>query len=276
MAASSADFLKQINQLTKAVEHLQGELGPQGPTLVRAVTNGITNLRNIGQAIATQAEQLTGLMETAELLNSSLEIQPTLEAVIDTIIRLTGAERAFIVLADGDELTMRIARNWDQESVPKGDATFSRSIVRAALEGNEAILTTNAQTDARFGQALSISAGSLRSVLCVPLLSRRKAIGVIYADNRIMAGVFDQDTVSLVTTFAHQAAIAIDNAQQFQQVRAELENAQKSLEVLRVQIDESQRKRQFEEITETDYFKRLEQQARAQRALARSAAEQTD
>lgn len=270
-----AQYLQQLNQLEKAigqVKKLVDDIAAMNPavanettSLMRGVTTSLDGLRKSGQRMAAQVEQFQGLARTAAALNSSLELDEVFEGVMDTIIQLTGAERAFIVLCEGETLTMQTARNWDAENVPSDDATFSRSIVQTTLDTGKPTLTTNALVDSRFQGAQSIAAHALRSVLCVPLLVRDKPIGVIYTDNRVLAGLFDQDTEALLMTFAHQAAIAIDNARLFERVKADLKDAQQELQVLRVHVNHSQLSEQVAEITETDYFKRLEQMVKARR-----------
>lgn len=274
-SGQQAQYLQQLNQLEKAIGQLRqlvDDIAAMNPavanetaSLMRGVTNSLDGLRKSGQRMAAQVEQFQGLARTAAALNSSLELSEVFEGVMDTIIQLTGAERAFIVLCDGDSLKMQTARNWDAENVPAGDATFSRSIVQSTLDTGKPTLTTNALADSRFQAAQSITANALRSVLCVPMLVRDQPIGVIYADNRVLAGLFDQDTEALLMTFAHQAAIAIDNARLFERVKADLKEAQQELQVLRVHVNQTQLTEQVAEITETDYFKKLEQMVKQRR-----------
>jgi sigma-B regulation protein RsbU (phosphoserine phosphatase) len=56
----------------------------------------------------------------------------------------------------------------------------------------------------------------LRSILCVPLKVKDKTIGVIYADNRLKAGLFTQNELELLNAIAPSAAIAIENARLYQ------------------------------------------------------------
>jgi adenylate cyclase len=86
-----------------------------------------------------------------------------------------------------------------------------------AVEG-EPILTTNAQADPRFSAQASVVSYSLRSILCVPLKVKDKVTGVIYADNRIKAGLFTERDRDLLAAFADQAAMAIENARLFESV----------------------------------------------------------
>jgi len=184
------------------------------------------SLAQIRKQVAQKEEDYTNLLALADIgqvINSSLEPNAVLRIVMDTIIRLTNAERGFLMLRGQDgELTIRIARNWEQESLDPSEFAISRTIIdRVATEG-QPILTTNAQEDPRFDGHQSIIAYNLRSILCVPLKVKGKLTGVIYADNRIRSGIFTESDRDLLSAFANQAAVAIENARLFESVRRTL------------------------------------------------------
>src|SRR5262249_15916960 len=126
-----------------------------------------------------------------------------------------------------------------------------------AVTQKQPILTDNAQVDNRFQERASITMQSMRSIICIPLILRGEAIGVLYADNRVQQGVFNVDMIPMVTAFANQAAIAIENSRLFEQVKMDLLNAQREVQTLRIQIDKQHTDTQIEEITTSDIFKRL-------------------
>ena len=90
-------------------------------------------------------------------------------------------------------------------------------------DSGEPVVTTNAQADPRFSAQESVVGYNLRSIVCVPLKFKDVVTGVIYVDNRIHTGLFSERERDLLAAFANQAAIAIENARQFQQVN-ELKN----------------------------------------------------
>jgi adenylate cyclase len=142
---------------------------------------------------------------------------------MDTIVRLTGAERGFLMLKNTQgELSIRIARNWEQESLDPSDTALSRTVVNQVLHEGRPILTTNAQQDPRFDDQESIISLNLRSILCVPLILKESIIGVIYADNRLREGLFTETEKDLLAAFSNQAATAIENARLFESVRQTL------------------------------------------------------
>jgi GAF domain-containing protein len=162
--------------------------------------------------------------------------------------------------ATNGELTIRAARNWDRANIGKEYASFSRGIVEMAVEQKQPILTDNAVVDDRFQERASITLHTLRSIVCVPLMLRGEVVGVLYADNRIQEGVFNVDMIPMVTAFANQAAIAIENSRLFEQVKTDLLRAQREVQTLRIQIDKRQADSQIDEITSSDLFKRLARQ----------------
>ena len=195
------------------------------------VIEGMKSLENLLERISEtlipfeqQFSHLQALAGIGQVVNSTLEIDEVLQIVMDTIIRLMGAERGFLMLRDErGEMVMRIARNWEQESINKNEFAISRTVVERVIGSGEAIVTTNAREDPRFGGQESIIAFNLRSILCVPLIVKSDLIGVIYTDNRIRSGIFSESDRDLLRAFANQAAVAIENARLFSSLKRTLE-----------------------------------------------------
>lgn len=184
-------------------------------------------VEGLARGIAQTDQQLRSMQALAEIgsvVNSSLDLETVLSEVMDSITRLSGAERAFLMLRDlNGEMRTVVARNWDRSSVHPEDYQISSSIVAGVLEDAEAVLTTNAVADPRFAGRESVLVHSLRSVLCVPLMVKGTLTGVIYADNKVRESVFGERERSLLTAFADQAAVALENARLFDSVRTTLE-----------------------------------------------------
>ncbi|NPV67975.1 MAG: GAF domain-containing protein [Anaerolineae bacterium] len=168
--------------------------------------------------------QLRALTQTAALINSTLDLDEVLSQAMDTVLRLTGAERGYLMLRNEQtqEMEYRVARNLDRETIAQDAFTVSRSVIKRVADTGEPVVTTNAQDDPRFAAQESIVSFALRSILCVPLKSKGHVIGVIYADNRIRAGLFGDSELAMLNAFANQAAIAIENARLFERIRAAL------------------------------------------------------
>ena len=222
---------QQLQRLIKVTDNISAQLKKSALTLPEGVTEGLSqiagSLTRFSRQIAKETEErknLLALADIGQVINSSLDSDEVLKIVMDTIVRLTGAERGFLMLREGEEeMTIRLARNWEQESLDPSEFEISRTIVdRVAAEG-QPVLTTNAQEDPRFGGQESIVAYNLRSILCVPLKVKEAIIGVIYADNRVRTGLFTEAERDLLNNFSNQAAVAIENARLFESVRQTLD-----------------------------------------------------
>jgi GAF domain-containing protein len=235
--------------------------------LIQTMYGRIDKAEKQTQSVGHQLEQLEELLNTFTLISSSLELERVLEEVMDTVIKLTGAERAYLVLTDKvtNELNLAVARNWDRENIVDSDAVFSRSIVNQALKEGQAILTTNAQADDRFQNVKSVMNNQLRSILCIPLTLQGRGIGALYADNRITQDVFRREQIPLLTAFGTQAAVAIENARMFGAVKEDLNKALTEIKSLQIELDRGHVENQVNQITESDYFQRLSSAARGLR-----------
>lgn len=236
--------------------------------LVNHLEHDISTVNQHGRGVLEQLTVLQCLIQNSASINSSLELDQVLEEIIDAVIAFTGAERAYLMLKEqgSGELAVRSARNWDQETIKQTDAEFSRSIVTTALEGQQPVVTTNAQQDQRFGGVNSIMSGMLLSVLCIPLVWKGTSIGVLYADSRVTQGLFRDSLLPLLTAFGMQATLAIQNASQYAQVQGDLKEAQQEVQKLRVEIDRRRVKEEIEAVTGSDYFQQLAGIARERRA----------
>lgn len=175
---------------------------------------------------AYELQRLRELARTSNIINSQLRLDQVLNDVIDTVIALTGAERGFVMLrAEAGETfrwEIRAARGINQNDLSEEDAIVSQTVVDKVATSGEALLSVNAQEDPRFDTSASVYQYLMRSLLCVPLKFKDRLIGVIYVDNRAMHGLFTERDQQLVTLFALQAAIAIENARLFDEVRSAL------------------------------------------------------
>jgi putative nucleotidyltransferase with HDIG domain len=226
--------LDEINKvLPQALMQLARTNGGQTSTVLRDLTQVSSSFNSLKQGIAGYVEanqrQLKALVGVGTVINSSLGLKQVLEEVLDRLIALMGAERGFLMLSESNgELKARIARGIDREDLNKEAFAISNTIVRRVAETGVAVLTTNAQEDPRFGGQVSVAAYHLLSILCAPLKIKDDLIGVIYVDNRAHSGIFRSDDLGLISAFANQAAVAIDNARLFddlQESNAELEIA---------------------------------------------------
>lgn len=206
-------------------------LPPASLTTLKTINDDLAKLHERLIDDHTELEQLRALTETSALINSSFDVDEVLNAAMDEVINLTGAERGYLIMRDetSGDLDFRVMRYVEKESAGSAidnpsdsDAQISRSIVADVIDKGEPMLADNAYNDPRMLDKKSVAALMLRSVLCVPLMYKDIITGVVYVDNRLKAGVFGRREVNLLTAFANQAAVAIENAKLYARIQSSL------------------------------------------------------
>ena len=153
------------------------------------------------------------LTDITKALNSTLDLDEVLEKIIDSTIQLADANRGFLMLADDrGVLEFRIARDRDKRPLEMEEFTISFSIVNDAADRGEPLFISDLLDDSRFKDQKSVIDLQLKRAVCVPLLLEKSVIGVIYADSDRLSPAFAKDDMSIISAFASQATIAIENA----------------------------------------------------------------
>jgi adenylate cyclase len=181
-------------------------------------------LQESAQEVEEERRNSQALAEIGQVVNSSLDLTTVLNEVMDMLIQLTGAQRAFLMQRGGNgEMQIEVARDWDRTTMEPAEYAFSSTVIEQVLASGDAVVTTNAQVDPRFSGKESIVAHHMRSIMCVPLKVKGSLTGVIYADNKVREGLFTEQHLALVLAFANQAAVALENARLFASVRQTLD-----------------------------------------------------
>src|SRR5207245_1309693 len=158
------------------------------------------------------------LYELARDLSSSLELDVVLEKVMDRVITLMKAARGFIVLIDPVDGSLSVQMS-SGEADPEKARQFlgSRTVIEQVVRTGQAVVSTDASLDDRFKGQQSVILQNLRSIIAVPLVTKGKVIGAVYVDSPFRAAIFEEKDKEFLQAISDLAAIAIDNARQYEQ-----------------------------------------------------------
>jgi GAF domain-containing protein/anti-sigma regulatory factor (Ser/Thr protein kinase) len=191
----------------------------------------IENVR-LFQELKESLEQQTATSEILGVIASSpTDIQPVLETLIESATRLCGADKGFIYRWDGELYRIAVASGASTELLgvlEKNPIRLGRESAtgRAALE-RRVVHIHDVLADPEYRWAEGQRGGEIRTILAVPMLREGTVIGVI-GFRRTEVQPFSEKQIELVTTFADQAVIAIENVRLFKELQernAELREA---------------------------------------------------
>lgn len=179
---------------------------------------------NVNDENTERDSALERVLDISRRMAENRELQPLLEFVMQQAVEFSGGQHGYLVLVEADG-TLNFQVKYGNPSDREGQSV-SRSIVQQVISTGEPVLTRNALEDDNFNAIKSVLRLRLQSILCVPLRSRGKLLGVLYLENRDIPNAFTSKDIPLLNIFAGQAAIAIENAQlneQRERFAAELE-----------------------------------------------------
>jgi signal transduction histidine kinase len=189
----------------------------------------------------TNPKNLELIYKVSNVLMQSLNINETLEKILDYIFELLKRiDRGVIILMNHEtkEIIEVISRSKKRED----DATimYSKSIVDRVIQQGYPIIMSDTSNPVDGERSDSMELMKIRSVMCVPLVSKSQMRGVIYVDSIKKAFGFRKEDLSLLTALSSPAAIAIENALLYSDLESIIEKRTKSLRETEEKLRESE------------------------------------
>jgi len=190
---------------------------------------GIENAR-LYTRTTRQARTLVLLNEIARELTSILNVDELLKRIGELLSRLIDYQMFSILLLDatGQKLQHRFSLRFQENIQLKHEIPLGRGLVGYAAEHKEAVLVPDVSKDPRY---IKLNPET-RSELAVPLIYQDKVIGVLDLEHT-RRGFFTDDHKRTVTTLAAQVAIAIENAQLYEQIALQEKRLERDLALAR-------------------------------------------
>ena len=170
---------------------------------------------------------LQNLVQLSSDLMRDTEPTRLFTSLLEGLVRLTEAEKGFIIVMQNGERHVTASHNVDSERVGAG---VSDSIVDQVVEHLQPVIVSDAMNDSRFGRAKSVVDLRLSSVMCVPLIYRKDLLGVLYLGNDTVTDLFDERDLALLKIYASQASIIVFHALQLNQLRLDNHNLRSQLQ----------------------------------------------
>jgi transcriptional regulator with GAF, ATPase, and Fis domain len=191
-------------------------LGPGDRIRVGATELFFDPAPRAGGAGRAQAGQrlvaLDALVRFSERLLGATDVPRLLDELLDALLEVTHADKGFVILLADGEPSVRAARNVGRETLEGALERVSDSIVQRVVETRRAIVVADALHDAEWSGSSSVVNLKLCSVMCAPLMQKGDVFGVIYVGNDNVVSLFDDRALEVLTVFAGQASLLVQNA----------------------------------------------------------------
>jgi putative nucleotidyltransferase with HDIG domain len=164
------------------------------------------------RAVARLQDQLEAVYQLSSLIHAERDLDTIFTLATETILHVTGASRAAVLMADGDGVPQPRSVRVRRGANIRGEFAVSRTIVEETLRQGISLLSTDAGADERFRAGESISLQGIKSVMCVPVRSGGRNTGAIYVDHTAVLDTFGEADLRLLASIGKQVGVAIERA----------------------------------------------------------------
>jgi Nif-specific regulatory protein len=186
------------------------------------VVSGSTVQIRFDDALYQMGRDLSALTKVSTTINSIRGLDDLLERLLELLFEVVPAQRGAILLTNDGSFETSLVFGLDRVRGKDQAVNVSRTIVRQVLRDGVALLSSDAAVEATLATQSLISARA-HSVMCVPLVHLERTLGVLYLDTTFARDQFTREHLQLVAAIAGIAAVAIENARQFEWLETENE-----------------------------------------------------
>lgn len=171
-------------------------------------------------------------IETAKLLNSTLNIDELLDIILDLTAKAMEAQVSSLLLIDKKKKELELYVSKEAKPRKKLSLKMGEGIAGWVAEHKEPVISNEVKRDPRYSSRLEEQIGfSVDSLICVPLLRRGNLIGVVSTANKLNEKKFTQADLDIFLTLADQIAIALDNSYLYRKAKKKSLEKETLLEV---------------------------------------------
>jgi signal transduction histidine kinase/CheY-like chemotaxis protein/tetratricopeptide (TPR) repeat protein len=211
-----------------------------------AVHARLLQVPQIPRAESRRVTALRQLLAATSQFEAGVDLDTLLQRLTRVMLSVTGAQRAcIVVLEPGSGLDPRIATSVSTAGEPVRAQELSHTVIQRVLSTRSALLMHDAFGDEELLGRPSVTALSLRSILCVPMQRNGTVLGVLYADSSAGAGSFDQGDLEIMALLAEQASAALEA----HRLVANLQGAYAELRTMQERLVRSERLRVLGEVS---------------------------
>ena len=204
--------LGKVRQLEQLYPHLRDAPVPASPT---ATIGAPVEQLDVGTVLKA-AQAVSGEIVLGELIKTLMRIA----------VEHAGAERGLLILFPGDEPRIAAEATTGRGQVEVtlrqtavSPAELPESVLHYVIRTRESVILDDALAQNPFSADEYICQKHARSVLCLPLVKQAKLIGVLYLENNLASHVFTPARISVLELLASQAAISLENARLYNDLR---------------------------------------------------------
>ena len=189
-------------------------------------------------------KELTAILRSASLINSSLDIEDVLDRAMKWAEEFMNAEASSVYQLDEkkQELFVRLARGEKKDPIRRITLKVGEGVAGHVVQTGKPMVIQDVSTEERFSDKFDkITGFTTRSILCVPLMLRNAPIGALQVINKKTGEPFNRADLELLYAIAQHVAIAMENANLYKRLEESNDMTTQELRITQQRLIRSER-----------------------------------
>jgi predicted ATPase/two-component sensor histidine kinase/tRNA A-37 threonylcarbamoyl transferase component Bud32 len=234
----------KVNALEACYPHL---LHPTS-TIPKAIATDLRASLTTTDSRYSETLDLATVIKASQVLSGELHLEKLLAQFMILVLQNAGAQSGTLLLADNQQFRIEATGTLDPVeivahlSTPLEDSDqLPLSLIQYVIRKQETVILEDALRELRFASDRYIQTRQPKSVLCTPIQGHGKLIGILYLENNLTTDAFTLDRALILQVLTAQAAIALENARLYEQLRTYSETLETNNQVLQQEVSDRRR-----------------------------------
>ncbi|WP_392481088.1 AAA family ATPase [Nostoc sp. C110] len=244
--AKTDDLEKRYPELLQPILH-QHQLSFNSLETIASIAHSSISLSGqtsiISSTNISDALDFMSILKAAQAISSSIELDEIIASLTKIILENSGAHKFALILSENGNLKVKAITFINHQNsfltpiqtILKSQAVdtcedIPRKIINYVKNTQQTIVIDNCQTEIAGLLGEYLLEFQPQSVFCTPIINQGHLVGILYLENKLVAGVFTSDRIKVIQMLSVQAAISLENARLYQESQEKAQQIQQSLQ----------------------------------------------
>ncbi len=241
------------------------------PILVRDPTDdSIVAMTTTGNTIYSNTEflDLAAMLKASQSISEEVELDLLIVSLLKIVIANAGADKCVLLLQEEEQLRViaKVEMGQQPQLLPllalESSLDVPISLVNMVKNDLQPTILVDVFKDPQFAGDAYIQQHQSKSVLCMPILDRGKLVGILYLENELTTEAFTTDRIDVLQLLTAQAAISIENAKLYSQLKASVEQLEQRVETRTIELKAAKEVAERANQAKTSFFNYMSHELR--------------
>jgi len=225
----------------KDLETRYPQLLQKSETSLRGSGNSTTSVTSSSGNKSSETLDLATVIKASQAISGEILLEQLLMKLMKILLENAGAQTGYLILEQEGKFAIEASGTVETDSITvlqslPLETRVPVSIVNYVARSRESVICNNALVEGKFTTEPYIQQQQAKSILCTPLVNQGKLISIVYLENNLTVGAFTPQRIEIVNVLSSQAAVSIENAKLYTEVRQNESRLAQFLEAMPVGV----------------------------------------